>query len=81
MVQSGAKSVEAYLKELPPERREAVAAVRALVLDHLPAGYVEATRWGMICYEIPIERYPETYNGQRSPTSPSPRRRTTTRST
>ncbi|GMU67092.1 MAG: hypothetical protein AMXMBFR36_33660 [Acidobacteriota bacterium] len=64
MVQSGAKSVEAYLKELPPERREAVAAVRALVLDHLPAGYVEAMRWGMICYEIPLERYPETYNGQ-----------------
>lgn len=64
MVQSKAKTVAAYLKELPPERREVVAAVRSVVLDHLPAGYVESMNWGMICYEIPLERYPETYNGQ-----------------
>ena len=57
-----AGSVEDYLKELPRERREALQAVRKVVLDHLPAGYVETMNWGVITYEIPLERYPDTYN-------------------
>ena len=64
MVQSKAKSVAAYLKELPPERREVIAAVRKMVKKSLPKGYVEAMNWGMIAYEIPLSRYPKTYNGQ-----------------
>lgn len=64
MVQSKARTVEAYLKELPPERREVVAAVRRMVLKHLPKGYVEAMAFGMIGYGVPLERYPDTYNGQ-----------------
>lgn len=64
MVQSQAKTVEAYLAELPPERREVVAAVRRMVLEHLPAGYVESMGWGMVCWGIPLARYPKTYNGQ-----------------
>lgn len=57
-----AGSVEDYLQELPRERREALQAVRKVVLDHLPAGYVETMNWGVITYEIPLERYPDTYN-------------------
>jgi len=64
MVRSRATSVAAYLQELPPERREVVAAVRKIVRKHLPEGYVEAMNWGMISYEIPLSRYPDTYNGQ-----------------
>ena len=64
MASSSAKSVDAYLQELPPERREVVAAVRALVNLHLPAGYVETLSWGMISWEIPLARYPVTYNKQ-----------------
>jgi len=64
MVQSKAKTVQGYLKELPPERREVVAAVRKLIRRHLPKGYVEAMRRGMISYEIPLSRYPVTYNNQ-----------------
>ena len=64
MVQSKAKSVEQYLKELPAERREAIAAVRKIILQNLPKGYEEAMNWGMICYEVPLERFPKTYNGQ-----------------
>lgn len=64
MVRSAATSVEEYLAELPPERAEVVEEVRRLVLDHLPDGVVETVNWGMICYEIPLERYPDTYNGQ-----------------
>ncbi|MGD9094198.1 MAG: DUF1801 domain-containing protein [Anaerolineales bacterium] len=64
MVSSKAKSVEQYLEELPPERREVVSAVRQMVLDNLPTGYQESMNWGMISYEIPLERYPDTYNKQ-----------------
>lgn len=63
-MQSQAKTVEAYLKELPPERREVVAAVRRLVLKHLPKGYAESMAFGMIGYGVPLARYPDTYNGQ-----------------
>jgi len=64
MVSSQAATVAEYLDELSEERRAVVARVRQTVLDHLPAGYQETMRWGMISYEIPLERYPDTYNGQ-----------------
>ncbi|HET6783805.1 MAG TPA: DUF1801 domain-containing protein [Pseudoxanthomonas sp.] len=64
MVSSAAATVEAYLAELPPERRAVVSKVRDLVNAHLPAGYVESMNWGMISWEIPLARYPVTYNKQ-----------------
>jgi hypothetical protein len=64
MAKSSATSVQAYLDELPEERRAVVSAVRDTILRHLPAGYQETINWGMISYEIPLERYPRTYNGQ-----------------
>ncbi|MEA3440984.1 MAG: DUF1801 domain-containing protein [Chloroflexota bacterium] len=62
MVTSKAATVEEYLDELPPERREVVSEVRQTILDNLPEGFVESMNWGMISYEIPLERYPDTYN-------------------
>ena len=64
MARSAAATVEEYLGELSAERREAVAAVRAVALANLPEGYVEAMNWGMISWEVPLERYPNTYNKQ-----------------
>ena len=64
MVQSKATTVAAYLKELPADRRKTISAVREVVRKALPKGYVEAMNWGAICYEIPLSRYPETYNKQ-----------------
>jgi uncharacterized protein DUF1801 len=64
MVSSKALTVDDYLAELPPERRSIVASVRDLVRRNLPEGYRETMNWGMISYEIPLERYPDTYNKQ-----------------
>jgi hypothetical protein len=64
MVSSAAKTVDAYLASLPPDRREVVSAMRRLVQANLPPGYVEAMNWGMVCYEVPLSRYPDTYNKQ-----------------
>jgi len=63
-VKSKQKTVEGYLKGLPAERREAISAVRSVILKNLPKGYVEGMNWGMIAYEIPLSVYPNTYNKQ-----------------
>ena len=64
MVKSAASTPAAYLASLPPERRTVVAAVRSVIRKHLPKGYVESMNWGMLAYEIPLARYPNTYNKQ-----------------
>jgi hypothetical protein len=64
MVTSAAATVDAYLAELPPERREVATALRALIRRHLPEGYAEAMTWGMPTYEVPLARCPDTYNGK-----------------
>ncbi|HST58287.1 MAG TPA: DUF1801 domain-containing protein [Longimicrobium sp.] len=64
MASSKAATVEEYLAELPEDRREVVAAVRDMVVRNLPDGYRETMAFGMIGYGIPLERYPNTYNGQ-----------------
>lgn len=64
MAVSKAATVNDYLAELPPGRREVVSAVRKVVRKHLPKGYEETMAFGMIGYGIPLSRYPNTYNKQ-----------------
>ena len=64
MVSSKETTPAAYLASLPAERRKVIAAVRAVVKKHLPKGYVETMNWGMLAYEVPLSRYPDTYNKQ-----------------
>jgi len=61
---SKASTVEEYLQELPEDRAAVVSEVRDVILKSLPRGYEETMNWGMIAYEIPLERYPDTYNKQ-----------------
>jgi hypothetical protein len=63
-VRSEATTVEQYLADLDGDRRAELEAVRDVVVANLPDGYEETMRWGMISYEVPLARYPETYNGQ-----------------
>lgn len=62
MVSSSAASVQEYLNDLSPEAREIITTMRNLILINLPEGYVETMNWGMICYEVPLSIYPNTYN-------------------
>ena len=62
MAQSKATTVDEYLAELPPERREVVSTVRNVIQENLPDGYEESMQFGMIGYVIPSETYPVTYN-------------------
>lgn len=61
-MQSKAKTVAAYLKELPPDRRRAIEAVRTVILDNLPNGYEEIMNYGMIGYVVPHKLYPAGYH-------------------
>lgn len=63
-MKSDATTPKEYLDQLPPERREVVAQVRKLVRAHVPKGYRETVNWGMLAWEVPLKRYPDTYNGQ-----------------
>jgi len=60
----GPATVAEYLDSLPPERRDMLSAVRDVVSAAMPAGYREGFAFGMITWCVPLERFPDTYNGQ-----------------
>lgn len=62
-MKSKAKTPKAYVDGLPPDRRQAIAKVRAVILKNLPKGYEETVDFGMLAYVVPLKRYPDTYNG------------------
>jgi len=63
-MQSKANTVKQYINELPNDRKKAISIVRQTILENLPEGYDEVMNWGMITYEVPLEIYPNTYNGK-----------------
>jgi len=63
-MRSEAKTVEEYLQSLLGDRREAISAVRDVILKNLPDGIEEVMNWGMISYQVPLSIYPDTYNKQ-----------------
>jgi hypothetical protein len=64
MVQSAAKTVAAYMAELPAARRAEMARVRQVLRKQMPKGYKEGIGWGVITWSVPLRIYPDTYNGQ-----------------
>ena len=64
MVSSTAATPDEYVAALPDDRRAAVQAVRDVVNASLPDGYREGMSHGMIAWYVPLERFPDTYNGE-----------------
>ncbi|HEX2195033.1 MAG TPA: DUF1801 domain-containing protein [Candidatus Limnocylindria bacterium] len=58
------QSPEEYIESQPPERRDALRAVRETINRNLPPGYEEGMQYGMIGWYVPLERFPDTYNGR-----------------
>ena len=67
---SKVRDVEEYLAALPEDRREAITAIRNVILKNLPKGYEEGIQWGMPSYFVPLSEYPSGYNCQ--PDQPLP---------
>jgi uncharacterized protein DUF1801 len=63
-MKSSASTVEEYLANLPPERRDVVSRLRNAIRKKMPKGFSESVRWSAITWEIPLSRFPDTYNSQ-----------------
>jgi Domain of unknown function (DU1801) len=61
-MQSKATTVEQYLAELPDDRRQAIEAVRRVILENLDEDYEEGMQYGMIGYYMPHRVHPAGYH-------------------
>jgi len=61
-MQSKARTVAEYLRELPPDRRKAIAAVRKVILANIDEGIEEGMQYGMIGYCVPHRVFPAGYH-------------------
>lgn len=61
-MQSKAATVEQYLAELPPDRRAALTALRALFRKHLDRDFEEGMQYGGIGYYVPHRVFPPGYH-------------------
>src|SRR5207245_3398507 len=62
VVQSKANTVDQYLRALPPDRRDAINAVRKVILKNLPDAFEEVMQYGMISYVVPFKLFPAGYH-------------------
>jgi hypothetical protein len=62
IMQSKAGTVDEYIEELPPDRKEPIKALRKVILENLPAGFEETMGYGMIGYVVPHSIYPNGYH-------------------
>ena len=61
-MQLTATSIEAYLEEIPKERKEAFTKLREIILENIPKGFAEQMSYGMIGYVVPHSIYPGGYH-------------------
>lgn len=59
---SPATTIAEYLKNLPDDRRDAINAVRKVILKNLDKGFEETMQYGMICYVVPHSIFPAGYH-------------------
>jgi uncharacterized protein YdhG (YjbR/CyaY superfamily) len=67
---STASSVQAYVDELPAERKEPLRRLRDVIVKNLPEGFSEGMAYGMPGYAVPHSRYPAGYHAD--PKQPLP---------
>ncbi len=57
-----AATVDEYLSKLPDDRREALQAIRKVILANLDKDYEEGIQYGMIGYYVPHRVFPPGYH-------------------
>ena len=57
-------TVSEYLEQIPESWKPIIKHLRSQIIQHIPEGFVESIRWGMITYEVPLEISGPTYNKQ-----------------
>ncbi len=61
-MQSKATTVDAYIDELPEDRKAAIKKLTAVIKKNLPKGFKEGMGYGMIGYVVPHTLYPKGYH-------------------
>ncbi len=61
-MQTKAATVDAYLSQLPPDRRAALETVRRVIRAHLDPDYEEGIQYGVIGYYVPHRVFPAGYH-------------------
>jgi hypothetical protein len=61
-MKSTAVTPEAYIAELPEERKAIISALRQAMLENLPEGFQEVMSYGMLGYVVPHSLYPSGYH-------------------
>lgn len=56
------ESPEAYINELPEDRKLVIEKLRKTILENLPEGFEETMSYGMIGYVVPHSIYPRGYH-------------------
>jgi hypothetical protein len=59
---TNATTPEEYLAGLTRERSRALTRVRDAINRSVQPGYEEAISYGMIAWQVPLSKYPDTYN-------------------
>ncbi len=61
-MQSKATTVDAYIAELPDDRKKAMTELRKVIKKNLPNGFKEEMSYGNIGYVVPHSKYPSGYH-------------------
>jgi len=61
-MQSKATTPDAYMREIPAERKAAFTQLRETISTNLPDGFEETMNYGMIGYVVPHSIYPDGYH-------------------
>lgn len=57
-----ANSIEEYIENVPPERKEAISKLRDTLKNNLPKGFEETVGYSMPGYVVPHSAYPNGYH-------------------
>lgn len=57
-----ATTVDAYIDQLPEERKEVMTKLRSILQENLPNGFKEVIGYKMPAYVVPHETYPNGYH-------------------
>ncbi len=61
-MQSKATTLDAYMEQLPEERKEPMLKLRNAIKKNIPKGFHETMSYGMIGYVVPHALYPNGYH-------------------
>jgi uncharacterized protein YdhG (YjbR/CyaY superfamily) len=61
-MQSKATTVDAYIAELPDDRKKAITELRKVIKKNIPRGFKEGMGYGMMGYSVPHSLYPPGYH-------------------